>query len=72
MCVYGQEYLNCTLAIESPFQTFAVGLLVKFIGEQSERPSDKLGCEYFFDLALACMFVTIYVYVLLVCAHSQV
>ena len=61
MCVFvDKKYLNCTLAIESPFQTFAVGLLVKYIGEQSERPSDKLGCEYFFDLALACMFVTIY------------
>ena len=23
--------LNCTLAIDSPFQTFAVGLLIKFI-----------------------------------------
>ena len=29
--VCGQKKLNHTLAIESPFQTFAVGLLVKFI-----------------------------------------
>ena len=26
-----KKYLNRTLAIDSPFQTFAVGLLVKFI-----------------------------------------
>ena len=26
-----QKKLNCTLAIDSPFQTFAVGLLVEFI-----------------------------------------
>ena len=30
--VCGQKkYLNCTLVIDSPFQTFAVGLLVEFI-----------------------------------------
>ena len=29
--VCGQKKLNCTLGINSPFQTFAVGLLVKFI-----------------------------------------
>ena len=26
-----KKYLNCTLEIDSPFQTFAVGLLVEFI-----------------------------------------
>ena len=30
--VYGpKKFLNRTLAINSPFQTFAVGLLIKFI-----------------------------------------
>ena len=31
ICVCGQKKLNCTLAIDSPFQTFTVGLLVEFI-----------------------------------------
>ena len=33
ICLYvvDQKKLNCTLAIDSPFQIFAVGLLVKFI-----------------------------------------
>ena len=31
MFVDRKKYLNRTLAIDSPFQTFAVGLLVKFI-----------------------------------------
>ena len=32
ICIYdcGQN-LNCTLMIDSPFQTFVVGVLVKFI-----------------------------------------
>ena len=34
ICIYvcgRKKYLNRTLAIDSPFQTFAVGLLVEFI-----------------------------------------
>ena len=32
VCVCGPKFfLNLTLAIDSPFQTFAVGLLVEFI-----------------------------------------
>ena len=30
ICLWTKK-LNCTLGINSPFQTFAVGLLVKFI-----------------------------------------
>ena len=32
MSVDEKKYLNRTLEIDSPFQTFAVGLLVEFIG----------------------------------------
>ena len=39
MFVY-QKTLNCTLAIDSPFQTFAVRLLVEFIVTVG-RPDDK-------------------------------
>ena len=31
ICLWTKKYLNRTLAINSPFQTFAVGLLVEFI-----------------------------------------
>ena len=31
LCDWTKKKLNCTLAIDSPFQTFAVGLLVKLI-----------------------------------------
>ena len=31
ICLWAKKYLNRTLAIDSPFQTFAVGLLVEFI-----------------------------------------
>ena len=34
ICLWTKKNLNRTLAIDSPFQTFAVGLLVKFIGLQ--------------------------------------
>ena len=31
ICLWTKNILNLTLAIDSPFQTFAVGLLVEFI-----------------------------------------
>ena len=31
ICLWTKKYLNRTLEIDSPFQTFAVGLLVEFI-----------------------------------------
>ena len=31
ICLWTQKNLNRTLAIDSPYQTFMVGLLVKFI-----------------------------------------
>ena len=31
ICLWTKKYFNRTLEIDSPFQTFAVGLLVKFI-----------------------------------------
>ena len=33
VCIYvcGQKKLNCTLAIDSPFQTFVVGFLIEVI-----------------------------------------
>ena len=34
LCLWTKKKLNRTLAIDSPFQTFAVGLLVKFIDLQ--------------------------------------
>ena len=42
MFVDKKNYLNCTLAIDSPFQTFAVGLLVCCIKTVVESLSQGL------------------------------
>ena len=31
ICLWSKKYLNRTLTIDLPFQTFAVGLLIEFI-----------------------------------------
>ena len=37
ICLWTKKYLNRTLVIDSLFQTFAVGLLVKFITTARSR-----------------------------------